>query len=161
MTEDEFQRLVEEDDDIPFSCLTCEIKQNAEIFPFGLLSKFELLDLYGVDLPSLVETLPSFETRSRLTKLPNMSDFGIDENLISTISSRYYDLNKINKIKLTRQNFSVFRTNIRSLSKHFDELHTQLNMLNIPFDIIGISEFKKQVAKDFFVNIQMDGYSMY
>ena len=58
LTEDEFQRLVEEDDDIPFSCLTCKIKQNAEIFPFGLLSKFELLDLYGIDLPSLVETLP-------------------------------------------------------------------------------------------------------
>ena len=58
LTEDEFQRLVEEDDDIPFSCLTCKIKQNAEIFPFGLLSKFELLDLYSIDLPSLVETFP-------------------------------------------------------------------------------------------------------
>ena len=68
-----------------------------------------------------------------------MSDFDIDENLISTISSRYYDLNEINKIKLTRQNFSVFHANIRNLSKYFDELHTQLNMLNIPFDIIGIS----------------------
>ena len=90
-----------------------------------------------------------------------MSDFDIDENLISTISSRYYDLNEINKIKLTRQNFSVFQTNIRSLSKHFDELHTQLNMLNIPFDIIGISESKQQVGKDFLVNIQMDGYSTY
>ena len=90
-----------------------------------------------------------------------MSDFDIDENLISTISSRYYDLNEINKIKLTRLNFSVFHTNIRSLSKHFDELHTQLNMLNIPFDTIGIFESKQQVGKDFLINIQMDGYSMY
>ena len=94
-------------------------------------------------------------------KLPNMSDFDIDENLISTISSRYYDLNEINKIKLTGQTFSVFHTNIRSLSKHFDELHAQLNMLNIPFDIIGISESKQQVGKDFLMNIQMDGYSTY
>ena len=90
------------------SCLTCKIKQNAGIFPFGLLSKFELLDLYGIDLPSLVETLPCFETRSKHTKLPNMSDFDIDENLISTISSRYYYLNEINKTKLTRQNFLSF-----------------------------------------------------
>ena len=90
-----------------------------------------------------------------------MSDFDIDENLMSTISSRYYNPNEINIIKLTRQNFSVFHTNIRSLSKHFDELHTQLNMLNIPFDIIGISESKQQVGKDFLVDIQMDGYSMY
>ena len=82
--------------------LTCKIKQNAGIFPFGLLSKFELLDLYGTDLPSLVETLSCSETWSRLTKLPNMCDFDIDENLISTTSSKYYDLNEINKIKLTR-----------------------------------------------------------
>ena len=40
LTDDEFQKLVEEDDDIPFSCLTCKIKQNAEIFQFGVLSKF-------------------------------------------------------------------------------------------------------------------------
>ena len=80
---------------------------------------------------------------------------------ILSAPSRYYDLNEINKIKLTGQTFSVFHTNIRSLSKHFDELHAQLNMLNIPFDIIGISESKQQVGKDFLMNIQMDGYSTY
>ena len=90
-----------------------------------------------------------------------MSDFDIDENLISTISSRYYDLNEINKIKPSRKIFSVFHTNIRSLSKHFDELHTQLNLLNIPFDIIDISESKQQVGKDFVVNIQVDRYAIY
>ena len=90
-----------------------------------------------------------------------MSDLDIDEDLISTISSWYYDLNNINKIKLPRQNVSVFYTNIRSLSKHFDMLHTQLNVLNIPFDIISISESKQHVGKDLLVNTQMDGYSMY
>ena len=34
----------------------------------------------------------------------------------------------------------------------------QLNVLNIPF---RISESKQKVGKDFLVNIQMDGYSMY
>ena len=58
---------------------------NAGIFPFGLLSKFELSDLYGIDLPSLVETLPCFETGSKLTKLPNMCDFDIDENILSAL----------------------------------------------------------------------------
>ena len=86
-----------------------------------------------------------------------MSVVDTDENLICTKSSRYYDLNEINKIKLTRQNFSVFH-------KHVDEIHTQLNMLNIPFDIIGISESKQsrqQISEDFPVNVQMDGYSMF
>ena len=34
-------------------------------------------------------------------------------------------------------------------------------MINIPFDIIGISETKHQINKDFLVNVDMQGYSMY
>ena len=44
------------------------------MFPLGLLSKFELLDLYGVDLPTLVETLPQV----RYGKGPVLK---IDQNL--------------------------------------------------------------------------------
>ena len=58
LTDGEFQKLFEEDESIPWSCLVCEVKSNAEIFPFCLLSELELLDLYGIDLPSHVETLP-------------------------------------------------------------------------------------------------------
>ena len=72
LLDDEFQKLVEEDDEVPWFCLVCQIKLNAEIFLFGVLSKFELLDLYGIDLPSHLQTLPSFETRSKLENLPHM-----------------------------------------------------------------------------------------
>ena len=81
LSDDEFQKLVEEDDEVPWFCLVCQIKLNAEIFPFGVLSKFELLDLYGIDLPSHLQTLPSFETRSKLENLPHMNDFDIDDNI--------------------------------------------------------------------------------
>ena len=33
-------------------------------------------------------------------------------------------------------------------------------MINIPFDIIGISETKQQINKDFLVNVDMQAYSM-
>ena len=49
----------------------------------------ELLDLYGIDLPSHLETLPSFETCSKLVNLPNLNDFDIDENVISAVISKY------------------------------------------------------------------------
>ena len=98
----------------------------SETLPFGLLSNFDLLDLYEIDLPSLLKTLPTFETQSKLTNLPNMNDFDIDENLPSTINSKYYSLNDLNKVKVTKKSLSFYHTNIRSLSKHFDELHTQL-----------------------------------
>ena len=158
LTDGEFQKLVEEEDDIPW---TCQTKHNAEVSPLGLLSKFELLDLNGIDLPSYLQTLPSLETRSKLVNLPNLNDFDIDENIISTINSKYYSVDEINKVQLSKQHFSVFHTNIRSLSKHHDTLHTQLSMINIPFDVIGISETKEQIDDEFITNVGLRGYSMY
>ena len=40
-----------------------------------------LIDLHGIGLPSHLETLPSFETRSKLENLPYMNDFDIDDNI--------------------------------------------------------------------------------
>ena len=86
-----------------------------------------------------------------------MNDFNIDDNIININNSKYHSLDVINKIKLPRQNFSIFHTNIRSLSKHFDLLHTQLSAINIPFDVIGISESKEQLD-NFLVNVDIKGY---
>ena len=38
----------------------------ADVFPFGLSSKSELLQLNGIDLPSQLATLPAYEILSRL-----------------------------------------------------------------------------------------------
>ena len=84
--------LQEQDDDIPWLCLPCEISKNAELFPFGLESNLELFDLYSTDILSHLKSLPSYETRSRLSKLPNLQDFDIDENFIHTINSHYFSL---------------------------------------------------------------------
>ena len=62
---------------------------------------------------------------------------------------------------MTRENFSIFHANIRSLSKHNDSLHAQLCSTNIPFDVIGITETKQQVDKDFLVNVDLEGYKMH
>ena len=118
----------------------------------------ELLDFYGVDLPSHLQTLSSFETGSKLVNLPNMNDFDIVDSIINVVNSNYYSMDRINKVKLPRQNFSIFPTNIRSLSKHFDSLHTQLSTINIPFDVMGISESKQQLDKSFVVNVNLKGY---
>ena len=139
LSDDEFQKLVEEDDEVPWFCLVCQIKLNAEIFPFGVLSKLEPLDPYGIDLRGHLQTLSPFETR---TKSENLNDFDIDDNIVNTIYSKYHTLNEVSQLNLTRKNFSIFHTNIRSLSKHIDSLHTQLCSTNIPFDIIGIIEKK-------------------
>ena len=125
------------------------------------MSKFELLDLNGIDLPSHLQTPPSLETRSKLVNLPNLHDFDIDENIINTINSKYYSVDELSKVQLSKQHFSVFHTNIRSLSKHHDTLHTQLSIINIPFDVIGISETKEQIDNEFISNVELRGYAMY
>ena len=54
----EYSELMKEDDELSWYCLPCLILSNSEAFPFGFLSKTELCDLFGVDMPSLFELLP-------------------------------------------------------------------------------------------------------
>ena len=74
-------------------------------------------------------------------------------------------MDELNKVQLSKQHFSVFHTNIRSLSKHHaghhDTLHTQLSMINIAFDVIGISETEEQIDNEFISNVELRGYAMY
>ena len=87
----EYHLLVEEDESVPWYCLQCTIKQISEIFPFGLSTKEELLDLYQVDRPSFLFNLPSYEMRSKLGNIPNLSDVDAENNLVSAINSDYYE----------------------------------------------------------------------
>ena len=58
-------------------------------------------------------------------------------------------------------NFSLFHVNIRSLSKHFDELHSLLYSSKIPFDVIGVTETKQLVNKDFLTNVNIEDYQLH
>ena len=151
---------MQEDDSIPWYCLPCQIVNWADTFPFGFLTKSELLDLYGVDLPSQLASLPSLEITSRLEKLPHLQDFDLDENLVHSINSNYRKVSDLAKIS-TDHMFSLFHVNIRSLSKHFGELQSLINSTKIPFDIIGVTESKQLLNTDFAVNVSLDGYHIH
>ena len=63
----EYESLKSEPDDKKWTCLMCTITNNSLIFPFTLESDPVLLGLNDIDIPSLAESLPSFEISSRLT----------------------------------------------------------------------------------------------
>ena len=130
-----------EDDNVPWYCLPCLVSQNSEIFSFGLVSKSELCESLDVDLLSQIDNLPSFEIISKLSNMLNLNSSDLDENSIQTI--KYYENHDLPKISnhYHMKDFSLFHVNIRSLSKHFDELHTLLHASKIQFYIIGITEF--------------------
>ena len=71
--------------------LGCTIDDMASKFAFDYLSKIELNELYGVDLPSQLELFPPFEIRSKLSQIPNLDDNDIDENFVQSIYSKYMD----------------------------------------------------------------------
>ena len=58
-------------------------------------------------------------------------------------------------------NFSLFHVNIKSLTKHFEELHPLLYSSKIPFDVIGISESKQPVNKKFLTNVNLHEYQLH
>ena len=104
--------------------------------------------------------MPAFEIRSKLTDLPNLNSFDLDENLIHTIDSKYHNISDMNNININLS-FSFFHVNIRSLTKHFEELHSLLKSTQIPFDIIGITESKQMGNTNFLKNVNIDGYKLH
>ena len=152
--------LKHEDESIPWLCVLCTIKDQYDIFPFGLESDDQLLNLYNVSIPVITDNLPSFEIDSRLQNIPNLKDFDMEENVVHDIHSDYYQLHEINNIISTKhisKKFALYHVNTDSLGKHFDDLRTILANSNITWDIIGISEISEQLG-GFNCNIDLDGY---
>ena len=58
------------------------------------------------------------------------------------------------------KSFSLFHSNLRSLSAHFDELQLLLTALKSQFDVIGTSETREQ-SKGFLTNVNLDGYILH
>ena len=63
--------------------------------------------------------------------------------------------------QLARADLSLSHINLRTLTAHFDELHTLLGNLKIPFDFIGITETKPYKDNDFLTNVTIQNYNMY
>ena len=86
-----------------------------------------------------------YEIHLKLTKLRNLSEFDLDENLAQILNSKYYEIKDVSKLSKGKGSFSLLHTNLRSLSAHIDDLQLLLDSKKLPFDILGISETKEQV----------------
>ena len=91
---------------------------------------------------------------NRSDLIDNRSD--LIDNRSDLIDNRS-DLSNLN----TAKTFSVFHVNIRSLTKHFSELHSLTNSTKIPFDTTGITESKQTIGMDVSFNVNMDGYNIH
>ena len=60
----------------------------------------------------------------------------------------------------TKDCFSLFHVNLRSLSAHIDEMQALLTALRLRFNVIGVSEMKEQ-AGGFLKNVTLNGYVLH
>ena len=105
--------------------------------------------------------MPSLDISSKLTNLPNLSNYGIDENLNLNINSRYCTIEELTNLQVFQEDLSLFHMNIRSLSLHHDEFHSLLTNLNTDFKVIGLSEIKVSVDTLIRDNIELPGYKFH
>ena len=131
------------------------------MFPFALVTDEALLASNDIHNSSNYGPTPPLEIVSKLTSLPNLSDYDIDENLIPNISSQYYTLRELSSLEVSNKDLALFHMNIHSLSLHYKELHALLTTANFEFQVIGLSEIKASNDAPLKSNIGLPGYKVY
>ena len=84
----------------------------------------------------------SYELKSKLSHIPILDNFSLDENYVQSINSNYFDIPELQKL-----NDTVSRKQFSLLSTNFDQLLSVLSSSRINFDVIGISEAKQKTGK--------------
>ena len=80
-----------------------------------------------------------------------------EEDEVPELNCNYVDIDSF-KYKSNRNNLALFHLNIASLSKHKEELETILQMIDLKFDIIGLTETKLKSNVEPTININIEGY---
>ena len=92
------------------------------------------------------------------TQHHDQTDYSEDSDITQLLDCKYLDIESFKVEKFGKNNFSILHLNIGSLGAHKDELESVLTMLNIKFDVIGISETK--IRKDItpIYDLKIKGY---
>ena len=73
------------------------MKEREEMFPFCSVSDDIFANIFLLDTPSFSDTIPTFDVCSRLTKLPNLGDYDIDEQMPQHIDTHNFSLQELSK----------------------------------------------------------------
>ena len=84
-----------------------------------------------------------------------------DDDDLQPIDCKYYTIEEFNgKRHNSIKNFSILHLNIHSLEFHIEELRVTLQMINLKFDFICLTESKIRKNMDPKTNIIIDGYQV-
>ena len=153
-------------EDEPIFCIKCQ----EEIIPFQKLSDHQFFATSQKGINNEVDDLdltifPINRLKTFFRDINNLNvnirdDNDEDISEINCISCNYVDIDSF-KYKTSPSKFSLFHLNIASLAKHKEELEIILNMLDLKFDILGITESKLKCNMEPLDNINMNGYKFF
>ena len=100
---------------------------------------------------------------SKISGIPYLDNFDIDNNTPNPINSKYYYFHDFEKMTLSsnKSYFFLFHVNLNSLDAHLDDLHATLDLLGFPFQVIGVSETRENVLRGFKMNNALHGYNLH
>ena len=108
----------------------------------NIARKDSLEDDFGIT--SVSENFPPFKIDSDITKLLNLNEYGISEQLSSTINSRYLTVSEFAATTLNPHDLVLLHSNIRLLSLHCDELVSLVASLDKNSDVVAVWEIWEQ-----------------
>jgi len=109
-------------------------------------------------MSSYIHDLLSFQSNSDRTGLPFLIEYDIDENVPNTIHSRYFTVSELAPLDSSNIQLSILQTNIRSLSRHSDEMVQFCVDAKKSFDIRGVSEIWSSEQNKILTNVDVSGY---
>ena len=113
-----------------------------------------------VDLLNM-SLLPNNSLKTYFKDINNINSNVFDNDIEAPdINCNYVDINSFN-YKNKKNTLSLFHLNIASLKKNKDELETVLNLVDLKFDVVGITETKLKSNIDPTFDININGYKSY
>ena len=92
--------------------------------------------------------LPDNRLKSLFKNLNNLNDDDEDDedSVSNNINCKYYQIDELKREIVRKGKFSLLHLNIASLGAHKDEFEDMLSILDLNFDILGLTETR--IIKD-------------
>ena len=119
--------MISDNDNVPWYCLVCKIRENIQIFPFALQTETDLKNINQSNSMEMSEILPKFEILSEVSKFNNLNMNDVDINLMPNIDCNYYSANDLyTLLERNQKHFNIFHANDCGLETKYDNLHSFL-----------------------------------
>ena len=123
-----------------WTCPKCTLLNNAEMFPFGLLSNDYINNMNSSNSMHKLDMIPEFEITSQITKINEICSNDIDDNIPNNVNCKYFTNEEFSSLPKTKNSFNLFHANVNGIENHFEDLETVIVDSNLNFNAICISE---------------------